>query len=58
MLEGQTLVKLGSDPAFGGGFTIDDALNEAPKCLQQKVLATFHQVRDAPTVAAAERPKR
>jgi len=55
VLEGQTLVKVGSDPAFGGGFTMDAALNDAPKWLREKVLATFRQVRDAPAMDPVQR---
>lgn len=45
ILEGQSLVQVGDDPAFGGGFSMDDALNKAPSWLQDQMLATWEQVR-------------
>lgn len=46
VLQGETLVQLGDDPAFGGEFTMDDALEEAPAWIQEKVLSIFEKVRD------------
>ena len=45
VLEGQTVVTVGDDPPFGGGFEMDDALSGAPLWLQEKVLNTYQQVR-------------
>lgn len=48
VLEGQTLVRVGDDPPFGGGFQMDGALSAAPQWVQGKVLTTFQQLRDEP----------
>lgn len=46
VLQGETLVQVGTDPAFGGEFTMDDALTAAPAWVRGKVLSTFKHVRD------------
>lgn len=46
VLQGETLVQVGTDPAFGGEFTMDDALTAAPAWIREKVLSTFKHVRD------------
>lgn len=48
VLEGQTRLRVGDDPPFGGGFQMDAALSAAPQWVQDKVLATFQQLRDEP----------
>lgn len=48
VLEGQTLVQVGDDPAFGGEFEMDAALAAAPAWLREKVLATWDKVRNGP----------
>ncbi|WP_228062548.1 hypothetical protein [Lysobacter sp. H23M47] len=48
VLEGQTRVRVGDDPPFGGGFQMDAALSAAPQWVQDKVLLTFQQLRDEP----------
>ncbi len=48
VLEGQTLVRVGDDPPFGGGFQMDGALRAAPQWVKDKVLAIFQQLRDEP----------
>lgn len=53
VLEGQTQVKVGDDPPFGGGFEMDEALSAAPRWLQDKALQTFQQVRDGTLAEAA-----
>lgn len=53
VLEGQSLVKVGDDPAFGGEFEMEAALAKAPIWLQKKVLTTWEQVRDGQTPDSA-----
>lgn len=53
VLEGQTLIKVGDDPAFGGESEMDAALAKAPIWLQKKVLATWEQVRDGAILDSA-----